>query len=994
MAVWDNSKTAKARACALIVSKKPDTFTLPHLEAKIESLSNDLPDATGAQLFFERLSREHQREADLLTRNEGLLSDALALAAWSPLLATTLAEHPDYLRWLSRERMDTRVRTQEELGESLSRFGLTKSQLDRHVLLARFRRRELLRIYLRDIRKTCTLVEVTEELSNLADAVLGHALSYVRQELDNRYGQQQYIDEKGRASTIDLCIVALGKLGSRELNYASDIDLLFLYSHDGTTSGKGTRGVITNREYCVRLAESVARMVGQETGEGAAYRVDLRLRPNGRDGALASSLDEAVRYYIETAQAWERQALIRSRASAGSAQLFSRFADRVRDSVYASEVTVEDALKHVRLAKHKIDRQHANDSRGFNVKLGRGGIREIEFITQALQLAFGGSDEWLRAPHTFISLGRLADRRLITERERVELSDAYEFLRNVEHRLQMENGLQTHSVSDEPSRRALLARRMNFMGVSGLKDFDNSLALHIARVRAAYDRVFGRGHVTDAGDTTDDPVGTHVSVRVGLNEQPDAEYAAQYAAASVFAKLMTPNPSPQAIEDVANGLGKFASDSLNPHRALKFVSLIASSLDKFTAQVEITSDRLASLVRLCGTSEFFGEMIAGHPGLIADISDDVAAFPDYRALLHKSIEIENNFRSKLIALRREWARFLVKIGILDASGLISIRDANLRQTELATSALNAGYSIALHEAARRYGTMNTEARFAVLGIGRLGSSGMDYGSDLDMVMIYDDAGPSLVSALESAESFARLSELLVTAISSMTRDGSLYRVDLRLRPDGKSGPTCTSANAFVTYLDKRAQPWEWLAYVKLRMVAGDMAFGMDVENEARHIIHQAARRIDDAKLRGEVRRIRDRLEREKSGSRRGSGPDIKFGCGGMLDVYFAARYLQLRDDVPDVGDDRSTSNTLVRLLENSSLSEEDFVAMDKGYALLRALDHNLRLIIGRSTRLPAKEHPALADIAQRMNYQSADALINDLATHMSNIRAAYDRVVK
>lgn len=976
----------------LIDDNTSGTRALINLEDKIESLISDLPDADGARLFFERLSREHPRDAERLSRSEGLLSDALALAAWSPLLATTLAEHPDYLRWLSRERKDTRVKTREELGESLSRFSLTQSQLDRHVLLARFRRRELLRIYLHDIRKTSTLVEITEELSNLADAVLEHALSHERQELDNRYGPPQCADEKGRASTADLCIVALGKLGSRELNYASDIDLLFLYSGDGITSGKGTRGEITNREYFVRLAEAVARLVGQQSGEGATYRVDLRLRPDGRDGALASSLDEAVRYYCKTAQAWERQALIRSRASAGSSQVFSRFADRVRDSVYASDVTVEAALRDVRLAKQKIDRQHAHDTRGFNVKLGRGGIREIEFIAQALQLAFGGADEWLRAPHTFISLGRLADRRLITERERVELSAAYDFLRNVEHRLQMEHGLQTHSVPDEQSRRVVLARRMNFAEEHALDEFDNALVMHTSSVRAAYDRIFGSGSSSDASGAIEEPVGTHVSVRVGLNEPPDAEFAAVRAAAAVFAKLMMSSPSPQAIQAIAGNLNELASRSLNPHRALKFVSLIASSLDKSSARVEILTARLAALVQLCGTSEYFGEMIAGHPRLIDAIADDDASLPAYRALLNESVEGEKTFRAELVALRRAWAGLLIGIGTLDVSGAIPMRESNWRQTELAAAGLDAGHLIARRELARRYGALNAQARFAVLGIGRLGGSGMDYGSDLDVVLIYDDEGPSLVSALEKGEGFARLSELLVTALSSLTREGYLYRVDLRLRPDGKSGPTCSAAQAFTTYLNERALPWEWLAYVKLRAVAGDMTLGVEVENRARLIIRQAAQRMDDVTLRTETRRIRDRLERERSKRRRGTGLDIKYGRGGMLDVYFATRYLQLRDNLPDMSEDRSTMNTLVRLRDNGSLGEQDFVAMNEGYAILRALDHNLRLIIGRSTRLPASEHPALADIAHRMEYGSPDMLISDLGTHMANIRAAYDRV--
>ncbi|HVG34381.1 MAG TPA: hypothetical protein VM911_15025, partial [Pyrinomonadaceae bacterium] len=275
---------------------------MPSLNEKVESLLRDLPDADGARLFYERITAEQPRAAALLARDRGLLSDVLALAAWSPLLGTTLTRNPEYFSWLARERVSARVKTREELEESLARFALTNSQLDTQVLLARFRRRELLRIYLRDIRHTNTLVEITEELSNLADAVLGYTLSVARQELDTRYGPPTRTDERGRRAPAEFSIIALGKLGSYELNYASDIDLLFIFSNDGQTASGGTRGETSNREYFIRLAEMVARVVGQPSGEGAAYRVDLRLRPHGRDGALASSLDEAVRYYRGTAQ--------------------------------------------------------------------------------------------------------------------------------------------------------------------------------------------------------------------------------------------------------------------------------------------------------------------------------------------------------------------------------------------------------------------------------------------------------------------------------------------------------------------------------------------------------------------------------------------------------------------------------------------------------------------------------------------------------------------
>src|SRR4029077_2064276 len=240
----------------------------------VERLLRQLPEAGAARRLFDRLVGEHESVRQLFEREPGLLSDVLAIAAWSPLLATTLEQNPEYVTWLQRERASPRVRNREELAESLGRFALTSSQLAAHVVLARFRRRELLRVYLHDIRRTRTVVETTEELSNLADTILEYALNLSRQKLDNRYGSPKSTDERGRISSAEFCIVALGKLGSRELNYASDIDLLFLYSDEGLTGTGGARGQLTNREYFGKLAESVLREVGEPTGEGAAYRID------------------------------------------------------------------------------------------------------------------------------------------------------------------------------------------------------------------------------------------------------------------------------------------------------------------------------------------------------------------------------------------------------------------------------------------------------------------------------------------------------------------------------------------------------------------------------------------------------------------------------------------------------------------------------------------------------------------------------------------------
>jgi glutamate-ammonia-ligase adenylyltransferase len=365
---------------------------------------------------------------------------------------------------------------------------------------------------------------------------------------------------------------------------------------------------------------------------------------------------------------------------------------------------------------------------------------------------------------------------------------------------------------------------------------------------------------------------------------------------------------------------------------------------------------------------------------------------NYRALLYEAIEGEESFGAELSALRRAWSRLIVETGAHDAEGEMNMREANRCQTELAAASLDAGCLIARRELARRYGELDAKASLAVLGLGRLGGGGMDYGSDLDVVLIYDDAAPSPIKHLTHLEVYGRFSELLVAAINSVTRDGYLYRVDLRLRPDGRNGATCSGAGSFTDYLRERAVPWEWLAYVKLRAAAGELELGQDVEAEARLIIHEAASRAGHEPLRAETRRVRERLEHEKSRRRGRAGIDIKYGPGGMLDVYFATRYLQLRDNVPDEGEDRSTRATLQRLRAAGSLSEQDYEAMSEGYLLLRKLDHSLRLIVGRSTRLPATDHPSLRDIARSLDYPSPATLKESLATHMHSIRAAYDRI--
>jgi len=391
--------------------------------AEIEAFIRSLPDPEGARTFLERLENLPSFNRNRI--NLLLMSRLLTLASYSPFLGETLLLNPDSIDWLKREaeRDLGHVKSTEQLFQELGRFAVRVDASDEQSRLVQFKRRELLRIYLRDCLGMATLSELTEELSNLADVILAAALGSAHQEMVNRHGTPSIRDERGRIAPAELAIVSLGKLGCRELNYASDIDLLFLYLGEGKTAGDGrnAESVVDNREFFRSVVSQVSRTIGTASGEAPVYRIDLRLRPYGREGDTVWEAERAADYYRNKAQSWERQALIRARSSAGSTAVVTRFLDLVRDVVFRPE-PLPNALADVRRLKDRIDRKEAAKGGGFNVKLGRGGIREIEFIAQALQLAYGGREPWVRSAQTLIVLARLAEKGYLSEAERAQLS--------------------------------------------------------------------------------------------------------------------------------------------------------------------------------------------------------------------------------------------------------------------------------------------------------------------------------------------------------------------------------------------------------------------------------------------------------------------------------------------------------------------------------------------------------------------------------------------
>lgn len=1025
----------------------------------LEGFINGLPDPAAARVFLQRLEVSDVSIWEKCQKNSALLSRILTLAGYSPFLAEVMLRHPEHIAWLESEteRGFDHLKSTEQLSDELARFLTRSMDADDVAQISRFKRRELLRIYLRDCLGVATLSEVTEELSNLADVILDYALGRANQEMVNRYGSPQMRDERGRIDNAELAIVALGKLGCRELNYASDIDLLFLYSGNGETSGQGRRSgsVISNKEYFTAVAERVVQLIGRSSGEGAPYRIDLRLRPYGRDGEMVAEIDRAVDYYRRNAQNWERQALIRTRVAAGSERVVARFLELVQDVIFSPDA-LPDTLEGVRKAKEQIDRKEAARMRGFNVKLGPGGIREIEFIAQALQLQHGGREPWVRSAQTLIVLARLAEKQHLTETERARLSAAYTFLRTVEHRLQMEHGAQTHTLPASPARLTLLARRCGYLkSQDPASDLIRDLEAHTASVRTIFARVFE--------GSTPQAAGGRQEASLEIRGEDETSRLISQAAHRInkigrSGSLADASPFLSDVEAIERVLRSAIARCINPSRSLRHLSAWAESLatytgDKLSLAGWIGADEWPSVVdRLVAvlSSQYLSHLLISRPLRAKALIESQG--PYTRSALFEAMRdavCKDQSTSKPDALRRVWYQLVIGLGYTDMAG-VSLREhsesqkkqpqieasaavgvppnfnrtasvesdnfraLNLAQTALAEASLLIASELAF-ETMGIVGEKPDESSFAVLGLGRLGHAGMDYGSDVDLLIVYDDSdrlpdsragtpeksqspdasetklnsgtiSDLTIDANSAQEFYAKVTAQLLKVLSSITREGLLYRSDLRLRPEGKSGPVAVGLGGLASYITNRASAWEHSAYLKVRPVSGNPQFGA----KARNVICDAcfnAASLNDS-LREELREMRARQVREKI---RNNRPDIKWGSGGMSDVYFITRYLQLRDRI-DFPTELGTRSLILRLGELSILDSESTETLFEGYWFLRRLDHWMRLLLDRpSPELPSSAI-ALTDLAKAMSISTAEVLETQLEGHMKAIRAVYDKI--
>ncbi len=957
----------------------------PTLLTPLASLLSPSPDPDGALNLLERYAQGAPPQVlGELARYPAALSYLIAIFGYSGYLAETLLSEPQLVVQFARDRNFTKLKSKEDLMQDFARFSTTNPDPWLAALLARFKRRNYLRIVLKDVLRLSTLGETTLELSTLADVILSDAYLFCDRELEKRYGQPQYRDAQGRIVRAGFSIVSLGKLGGNELNYNSDIDLLFLYSHDGETAGGSEReSIITNKEYFVHVAHAITRTITQATSQGEVFRVDLRLRPEGEQGDLAISLNSAREYYEHRARDWELQMLIKARHSAGDARLTRDFLRGVEEYVYRSPgdfVAVESIL----LSRERISKK-LRESRGqaIDVKRHRGGIRDIEFLVQCLQRLHGLQDHWVRSGGTLFALRKLNDKGWLSNRDYAALTSAYEFLRKVEHRVQMEAGQQTHRLPVDPGALDRLGRRT---GVETGPDERPGEVL-VRKVRQAFavvDEIYQ--HVIHPGDAA--APGTAFELKPAPTLLPDAGRQS-------FASLLS------FLDVQAPEAARIVREADLPERArrntIRLLAAMAGSPERFAlARAKPASLRRA--LEAVGASVYLTELLVHHPEdlEILDSADllpsegaadgqldmglDTFCIPEAYAW---AFEAGLDLREKMAILRRHYRARVLELGAADLAVGGSPFPMLKRWTVNAARCISSAEVIARRQEKVAAGA--GDVPLVVLGLGRLGLGEFDLASDADLVFV---AGSE--AQREDLERCTHRAEKTIEVLSSYTQDGTLFPVDTRLRPRGQEGELVATLEELVSYIAEDAQVWELLTYLKAHPLAGNPQLGQAAVDQLQAAIYHRLSTVVD--FEGELHQMRRRLEREKAVP----GSNTKTAPGGYYDVDFAVSYTRLRRRVA-ARPGANMAEQIAALAAAHTISAEDAVALTEGAGFLRATDHILRLVTGKAPNgLPENgAHAETAEsVARKWNLITEEqTLAGKLHETQQQLRYVYRRLV-
>jgi [glutamine synthetase] adenylyltransferase / [glutamine synthetase]-adenylyl-L-tyrosine phosphorylase len=855
-----------------------------------------------------------------------------------------------------------------------------------------------------------SLEQVGQELATLADVCLDRAIAFAVAFVSRGVGGEPLWIEEGQQRPCRLAAIAMGKYGAQELNFCSDIDIIFVYSSD-----EGQAGSLTLHEFFTKVCQQVTRLLSEATAEGFAFRVDLRLRPEGARGPICNSLDGAERYYEAWGGPYDRLAWLKARAAAGDLALGAEMVRTLRPFVFPRS-TRPEVVQQIQELNLRIKQQQRQQAElGWNVKLDAGGIREVEFFVQALQLLHAGKQEALQERGTLRALDKLLFAGLIAEHEHRQLGESYELWRRLEHRLQLHDGRQTHLLpADGPLRRHVALH----LGYEPPR-FEAELAARRAQVSAIYATLGAAAQAATAeeGDERFAPLlDPELSATASTGLLADAGFGQPERALEqlelLAAKPWGPLGRARAAGSSQLALALLAELARSPDPDAALLHLVELTLrlgpyDGLWTMLEGSRPTLRLLCSLFGSSDYLARLFLGHPELLDGLLGTracavVAAARMRRELAARLGAVEQgDLEARFAALRRYRTEEVLRIGMCDIAGDLEIEQVWEQLSDLADAILEQVYAMVLAEATARYGTPRlpdgSAATMVVIGLGKHGGRELTYASDLDMIFIYSaPAACDGARHVESGEFFARVAQRLISALTMALDEGTLYQVDTRLRPSGKQGTLVSSLEAFQDYHRTAAQTWERQVLIKARPVCGDAALGREVERTIRSFIFVEAAA---APLRAEIAQLRARMEKELA-EESGGFYNLKLGRGGLLDIDFIVQYLQLAHGVRDERLQVRSTLTGLAALEEARLIDGDMAAILRdGYRFLRRIESRLRIVRDRSAEhLPATAE-GLEVMARRLGYrqqqlQSAGArLLADYRERTAAIRDVYERIL-
>jgi len=973
--------------------------------ALLTRLGESLPVSADPDMALNNLDRvasacaEPERLAEQWVTHPTTLAATVQLCATSQLLADILRE--EALRFGEWAGPGPAAKAPDELLAQGHAAATVPGGHDARLEgLRRFKRRELLRIATRDILRIASFGELVKEISDLAAACLQVALKLCWEATPAPAAPDGSEENWWRR----FAVIAMGKLGARELNYSSDVDLLFVYQAPGAGDGEVPESV---RRYFTRLSQALIEAVGALTGDGGLFRVDMRLRPEGGAGALARTPEAYATYWESWAAPWERQALIKASWVAGDRDLGERFLRLAREFVYGKRVDTS-GLADIKAVKSRVEASARGAGGERNVKLGPGGIRDIEFTVQLLQLIFGASDERVRRRSTLGALRALGAAGYLSATEHQTLASGYVFLRTLEHQLQLMHGLNVRELPSDPRALDKLARRLEFPAselTSPAEYLTAEYRRHTGNARELFGKLFAEmleerdesdlraRSLVLLGEEVDESAASALG-EFGIRDASRALEALRRLARGTVTAPLPPTVA-ERFADLAPRVLRAAAQTPDPDGSVlnfeRFCGLIGSRGALYSILAE-EPKVIDLLVRVAGCSASLTGILAAHPEYFDMLMDPglmavVRSTEKMTGELGVRLQDARDVPTRLATIARFRGRELLRIGVRDLMG-----DAEVETTLGELSALAEICLRALLEAVAPDGSLP----FAIVGLGKLAGRELHYNSDLDVMFLWGDgAGPEA----DCQAHYTRLaSEIIAEAPSRTAGAGPPLRLDARLRPEGKSGPLARSVASCRAYYAQRAETWERLALVRSRLVAGDEGVWQGFAAATEDFVWGHGLSVEEL---ADIVHVKGRIERERARTE-GNRIDVKLGPGGISDIEFAVQLLQLayghaRREVRVP----STLGGLRALAAAGCFHDpQDAGSLEAAYLFLRRVECRLQLVQAWDESTIAGGPEAYGRLARLLEYaegaecEAEGRLMADLDGHRRRVRNLYEATVE